>query len=328
MKIGIAYDTSDMYNLGNDSKLHFDFAELSAINVLKREFESLGHKVELLGNAEHVLHQIKSGLFSCDLVYNTVEGVQSRNREGLLPSLLEIRGIPYIGTDSFGLSLTLDKRLTKILARHLGILTPDFYVVTTGELKQNVHQNIKKLRCPLILKPNFEGNSSGIVVCKTHKEACTEAICLLEKYNSPILCEEFILGKEITVPLIGNDPENMMFGITTVDIQKNDHFWLDVDTKMFGDYHNILLELPPQIVNQYKDICVSLFQAIGCYDFARFDFRMSSDNQIYFIEINPLPALFQGGSFDIVGQQYNYTFAQTLEKIVSEACKRQSIPKI
>ena len=328
MKIGIAYDTSDMYNLGEDNKLHFDFAELSAINILKREFESLGHEVKLLGNAEHILHQINTGTFSYDLVYNTVEGVKSRNREGLLPSLLEICGIPYIGTDSFGLSLTLDKSLTKILARHLGILTPDFYVVTPGQLSQTILKCIKKLRCPLILKPNFEGNSSGIVVCKTHEEASIESVNMLEEYQSPILCEEFILGKEITVPLIGNDPENMIFGVTTVDIQKSDRFWLDVNTKMFGDYHNIPLELPNQIANEYRDICVRLFQAIGCHDFARFDFRMSPDNHIYFIEINPLPALFRGGSFDIIGQQHHYTFAQTLEMIVSEACKRQSIPKI
>ncbi len=328
MEIGIAYDTQDMYDLGDGNHLYFDFAELSSIHILKREIESLGHKVKLLGHAEHILHQIKKEEFSCDLVYNTVEGIRSRNREGLLPSLLEICRIPYIGTDAFGLSITLDKTLTKILARHLGILTPDFYVVLSNQPRSVILRGLTALKCPLILKPNFEGNSSGIVVCNSHENACTEAICLLEKYQSPILCEEFILGKEITVPLIGNDPEEMLFGITTVDIQKSASFWLDTDVKKFGDYHNVLLELPSEITSKLRNICVRLFMAIGCHDFARFDFRMSADNQLYFIEINPLPSLFHGGSFDIIGQQYGYTFAQTLEKIISVACERQSIPKI
>lgn len=328
MKIGLAYDTPDMYNLDNRNNIYFDFAELASIQTLKQEIESLGYQVELLGNADHILQQIKKGLFNCDLVYNTVEGLRSRNREGLLPSLFEVCHIPYIGTDAFGLSLTLNKALTKILARHLGILTPNFYVAIPGVSKQMLSENLEILRYPLILKPNLEGNSSGIVVCNDCEDACFQVSTLLDRYRSSILCEEFIFGKEITVPLIGNDPEHILYGVTTVDIQKSDKFWLDVDAKMYGDYHNIMFDLPYQITEQFKKICVRLFTAIGCRDFARFDFRMTKDYQIYFIEINPLPALFRGGSFDIVGQRYGNTFAQTLEKIISEACERLAIPKI
>lgn len=328
MKIGIAYDTPDMYNLGKENELHFDFAELASINILKHEIESLGYEVELLGNTDRVIQQIKESIFSCDLVYNTVEGIHSRNREGLLPSLLESCHIPYIGTDAFGLSLSLDKAMTKVLAKHLGILTPDFYVASPYLSNQDICKGLAALKCPVILKPNFEGNSSGISVCKTCEEACLRVLNMSAKYQTAILCEEFILGKEITVPVIGNDPEQMIYGVTTVNIQKSDDFWLDVNAKMFGDYHNVLLELSCQIADQYRDICARLFRAIGCCDFARFDFRMTKDNQIYFIEVNPLPALFRGGSFDIVAQKYGYTFAQMLERIISEACSRQAIPKI
>lgn len=328
MKIGIAYDTPDMYDLGNENKLYFDFAELASINILKQEIESLGYQVELLGNVDRIIQQIERGTFPCDLVYNTVEGLRSRNREGLLPSLLEICHIPYIGTDAFGLSLTLDKAMTKVLAKYLGILTPDFYVAAPYLSEQDICARLETLKYPVILKPNFEGNSSGIMVCKTYEEACLHVTNMLAKYQTAILCEEFIFGKEITVPMIGNGPEHMLYGITTVDIQKSDDFWLDVNAKMFGDYHNVLLDLPRQLADQYRAICVRLFMAIGFNDFARFDFRMTRDNQIFFIEVNPLPALFRGGSFDIVGQQYGYTFAQTLQKIIIEACSRQAIPKI
>ncbi len=328
MKIGIAYDTPDMYNLGKENELYFDFAELASINILKHELESLGYQVELLGNVDRVIQQIKGNVFSCDLVYNTVECFRSRNREGLLPSLLEICHIPYIGTDAFGLSLTLDKAMTKILARYLGILTPNFYVAAPYMSEQDIYEKLKALKYPIILKPNFEGNSSGINVCKTFEVACLNVKNMLDRYQTSILCEEFIFGKEITVPIIGNKPEHMLYGVTTVDIQKSDDFWLDVNAKTYGDYHNVLLKLPRQLANQYRDICTRLFVAIGCNDFARFDFRMTRDNQIYFIEVNPLPALFSGGSFDIVGQQYGFSFAQTLHKIISEACIRQTIPKI
>lgn len=328
MKLGIAYDTEDMYNFGLQNKKHFDFAELASINILKNELIKLGYNVELLGNTEKIFKQIKENTFSCDLVYNTVEGLKSRNREGLLPALLEINKIPYIGTDSFGLSLTLDKRLTKILAKHLGILTPNFCMITKNLSENKINERLKLLKCPLILKPNFEGNSSGIVFCKNYKEAFSEALRLVSEYETPILCEEFILGKEITVPIIGNDADNWLFGITTVDIQKSEDFWLDLDAKLYGDYKNVILDVSEQTLNKFKHICFTLFNAIGCHDFARFDFRMTKNNKIYFIESNPLPSLFIGGSFDIVGQQHGYNFGQTLDLIIDVACKRLSIPKI
>ena len=328
MKIGIAYDTLDMYNLDNANGLYYDFAELTSINVLQHEIESLGYQTVLLKNTNSIMQSIKNGSFNCDLVYNTVEGIHSRNREGLLPSLLEINDIPYIGTDSFGLSLTLNKYMTKMIAEHLGILTPAYYAVQPGQNSDLILQQLKTLQLPLILKPNNEGNSSGIRICNSYDSAVEQTIHMLNKYNSIILCEEFIFGQEITVPIIGNDPEKIFFGVTTVDIQKSDSFWLDLNCKVFGDYHNVIFDMPYDIMQQFKNISMKLFRTIGCSDFARFDYRLAKNNKIYFIEINPLPALFRGGSFDIVGQQYGLSFDKTLNLIIKTACERLSIPRI
>lgn len=327
MKIGIAYDTPDMYNLGSSNDIYYDFAEIAAINVLKQEIELLGYQAELLGNTENIMQLIRDGSFSCDLVYNTVEGLRSRNREGLLPSLLELHHTPYIGTDAFGLSLSLDKTLTKILAEHLHILTPNYFVAIPQHPQDVISENLKKMNLPLILKPNYEGNSSGICVCYSYESAQTQVMQLLKRYQSKILCEEFIFGREITVPMIGNNSDDILFGITTVDIQKSDDFWLDLNCKVFGDYHNIILDISEELKEKYRTISFTMFQAIGCRDFARFDFRMTKNNEIYFIEVNPLPALFKGGSFDIVGQQHGYSFAETIQLIISNACERLSIPK-
>ena len=113
MKIGIAYDTEKMYNIKHG--IHYDFAEEASIFSLKNELENLGYEVILLGNAPQIIHLLKCNQMNCDIVYNTVEGVSSRNREGIVPTILELANIPCIGTDSFGLSLSLNKYLTKIL---------------------------------------------------------------------------------------------------------------------------------------------------------------------------------------------------------------------
>lgn len=328
MKIGIAYDTPEMYNLNNNNGLYYDFAEITSINILQHELENLGHQAKLIGNTNSIMEMIKQDTFDCDLVYNTVEGIYSRNREGLLPSLLEINKIPFIGTDAFGLSLTLNKNMTKILAEHIGVLTPAYYAAMPWHNKEIISQRLRKLKLPVILKPNYEGNSSGICKCNSYEEAIDKVIQMIKHYESIILCEEFILGKEVTIPIIGNNFNTLFFGVTTVDIQKNDDFWLDLNHKIFGDYHNILFNIDDGIKQQFKEISFKLFNAIGCNDFARFDYRLTKANKIYFIEVNPLPALFKGGSFDIVGQMYGLSFSETLDLIISTSCKRLSIPKI
>lgn len=326
MKIGIAYDTHEMYDLDRDSSQYHDFASAGAISVLKRELEGLGYQVELLGNTENILRLLVGGNFSCDLVYNTVEGIRSRNREGLLPALLETHHIPYIGTDSFGLSLTLNKALTKILAKHLHILTPNFFVAKPKYTNNNLLAELNTLKFPVIIKPNHEGNSTGVCVCHSIECAIEKLKKLIPIYGD-ILCEEFIQGSEITVPLIGNSTDSMICGVTTVDIQTSEDFWLDVNYKVFGDYKNVLLDTSPDILCQFREISISLFQAVGCCDFARFDYRLTNDSRIYFIEVNPLPSLFRGGSFHVVGDQHGYSFAETLQLIINVACDRLAIPR-
>lgn len=324
MKIGIAYDTKDMYNLEN--KIYNDFAEEQSILLLKRELENLGHQVVLLGNVQNIIKFINEDGINCDIVYNTVEGVSSRNREGILPALFEAYKIPYIGTDSFGLSLTLNKYLTKIIAKQYGIKTPKSILVNYPKTDNNIGKELEELKFPIIIKPNYEGNSSGISVCYTINDAKNRINELLKVYHTDILCEEFIFGKEITIPYIDATPEKI-WDITTVDVQKTDDFWLDTNWKLNGDYNNIILNLDTQTKSYFEYAVTTLFKAIGCRDFCRFDFRLSKDNNVYFIEANPLPALFKGGSFDVVGGKYGYTYGETIQLIIETACKRLSIPK-
>lgn len=325
MKIGIAYDTKDMYDTKNG--VYNDFAEMHSILSLKYEFEKLGHEVILLGNAYNIMELIKKNQLQCDIVYNTVEGISSRNREGIIPALLEVNNVPYIGTDAYGLSITLDKYLTKILAAHYNIRTPNSCLIKYSPLNNDSWKLLYKLQFPVIIKPNYEGNSSGIVVCSNINQAQNQINFLLELYQTDILCEEFIYGQEITIPYIGNSQDGI-WDITTVDVQKTSDFWLDTNWKLNGDYQNIILEVDSNVKSQFEYAIKTLFNAIGCHDFCRFDFRLTEDNKIYFIEANPLPALFVGGSFDVVGQKYGYTYGETLQLILETACKRLSIPKI
>lgn len=324
MRIGIVYDTREMYNDTND--LYYDFADEVSISQLDSTFKSLGHETVRIKSISSLLKVLQGTGSSCDLFYNTMEGISSRNREGFAPSLLEMFHAPYMGTDAFGLSLTLNKRLTKIIAQYYGIATPKCAIITPADSTSVIHDRIKDIPLPHIIKPNYEGNSSGIIRCSKMDESI-EALCKLTKqYRSEILCEEFIFGKELTVPFIGNDFTNAMWTITTVDVQNGDDFWLDKNWKTIGDYHNIICSISREATTKISYAVSTLFQVLGCRDFCRFDFRLSKDGCPYFLEANPLPALYKGGSFDIMGQQFGMDFNGTLEKIINTSLERLSIP--
>lgn len=321
MKIGIAYDTPEMYNLQSD-RIYFDFAEQASIDEVRSSLIKSGYQVDLVGNSKRILELIQANHFNYDIIYNTVEGIGTRNREGLVPAILEAYGIPYTGTDSFGLSLTLNKMMTKLLAEKIGIITPPYYFAELSATYNEVFNGLSGLHMPVILKPNFEGNSSGICVKDEVSDAARCVIELIEKYKTDILCEEFIRGTEITVPMIGNG-SNMLSVATTVDIQNSEDFWLDINCKVFGDYKNVLIK-NKDLSTKLIDLSKKLFYAIGCQDFARFDYRVNNNN-IYFIEANPLPALFQGGSFDVLGRSMGLNYDDTLRLIIETSRKRLGI---
>lgn len=324
MKIGIVYDTREMYNDTND--LYYDFADEVSISQLDSTFKSMGHETIRIKSITSLLKLMQGIDSPCDLFYNTMEGISSRNREGFAPSLLEMFHMPYMGTDAFGLSLTLNKHLTKIIAKYYGIATPKHEIITPCDSINAVYKKIKNIPLPHMIKPNYEGNSSGIVRCVQMNESI-ETLCRLTKqYRSEILCEQFIFGKELTVPFVGNDFSSAMWAITTVDVQNSDDFWLDKNWKTIGDYRNIIYSVPKEVTEKISYAVSTLFNVLGCRDFCRFDFRLSGDGCPYFIEANPLPALYKGGSFDIMGQEFGMDFKGTLEKIINTSLDRLSIP--
>lgn len=164
LKIAFTYDVKEDYRFERTCWKHTDFSTLAEVSYVKGLFEKLGHTVYLIGNYEKLNNCLASRTFpDVDIVFNIAEGVSSRNREGWIPSLLEINHIPYTGSDAYGLSVTLSKIHTKIIANYLGIPTPQYCAISS---LMDIHGAPKKVLGPWILKPNYEGSSSGVMLAK------------------------------------------------------------------------------------------------------------------------------------------------------------------
>jgi D-alanine-D-alanine ligase len=161
-----------------------------------------GHAVVLIEADTDAYGRLQSS--GVDLVFNVAEGVRGEDREAQLPAMLEMLGIPYTGSGPLSLALCLHKGKAKEVLSWYGIPTPAFQVLShPGEPIRAA------LRFPLIVKLLHEGSSMGLSydsVVDTPHALRQRVAYVYETYRQPVLVEEFIDGREFTVPVLGNAP--------------------------------------------------------------------------------------------------------------------------
>lgn len=195
-------DEDALLSLPVDSMAGFDMPE--TIESVKRVIESGGHAVMLIEADETAYSRLLGYRESKDIGFNIAEGTRGESRESHIPCMLEQLGIHCVGSGLLTLALTLNKYRTKeILAFH-GISTPAFQVLRSADGPLD-----PSLRYPLIVKLLCEGSSIGLAydsVVSREEELRTKTAFLFDCYALPVIVEEFLTGREFTVPIIGNDP--------------------------------------------------------------------------------------------------------------------------
>ena len=224
-----------------------------------------------------------------DVVFNIAEGIQGRNREAQVPSLCELIGVPYTGSDSATLSICLDKGLSKRLLKDVD--TPEFQVLISGREK------LRSFRYPVIVKPNAEGTSKGITsksVCDDEAGVREIAREMIDKYGQPALVEEYIFGREFTVGLLGDRRPRVLPPMEVVFLSPGERPVYDYACKQDWQRH-VRYEVPAKLdkdeLRAMERVARSTYAALGCRDVARVDLRLTSAGKIYVIEVNPLPGL-------------------------------------
>jgi D-alanine-D-alanine ligase len=323
--IGFTYDLkSDHPPVAGVPPDHF--AELdheATIQEVVEALESGGHKVVRIGNIRNLLSRA-SELGGIDIVFNICEGMGNRNRESQVPVILDILGIPYVGSDGLTMGLTLDKAMAKKVFLSEGIATPKFFLAD----EHYDFDNLDSMKFPFIVKPSHEGSSKG--VCEDSIVSDRAALERQVKetsrlYRQPALVEEFIRGGEFTVLVIGNkDPQGLM----PVQIQITGRLQLGdlIYTSRRLDGDDIVYVCPPKVDEALRrelcDMAVRAYKAVGCLDFGRVDFRVDESGRPYVLELNPLPSLSSADVFPLIAQAEGMTFQGLILKIVDTALER------
>jgi len=326
--IGLTYDLKTDWVLNeNDPKdLNAEFDSPYVVDAVVKALESGGHKVKRIGNVRSLLRQIDN--LNVDIVMNLCEGYLGRNRESQVPLLLEMYSIPFIGSDALSQAITLDKSVAKQIFIAEGVPTPRYFKARSSD---NLQQ-LNKIGFPLIVKTCHEGTSKGISDKSRVEDLASlkRQVDLINKtYNQPALVEEFIKGKEFTVAVLGNEhPRAMPVIQTTIDGQ------LDLGDKFYTfervqNANTIRYICPAQISaeleKKIREIAVRAYQAIGCRDMARIDFRVDEKGNPYVLEINPLPSFSREDVFNIFPKVIHSTYEEIINYIVNLALERHGL---
>jgi D-alanine-D-alanine ligase len=340
MRIGLTYTLRQTDQGAGAAPNHSDWSigalddaqeELDApetIAALTQALESLGHEVERLGDGPPLVARLARGDWP-ELVFNLAEGSGSeRTREARVPALLELLGIPYTGSDPLTLAATLDKDCGKRLVGAAGVATPA-WTVCDGSLA-SVDAARRTVPFPVFVKPAYEGSSKGIIrssVIDEPAELGPAVAALQEAYRQPVLVEEFIAGDELTVGLVGGAVATVLGILRVLPRTPVDRFIYSLEVKRNWRQavcYECPAQLDPVAEEAVRRAAVLAWEALGCRDVARIDFRLRGQVP-YFLECNPLPGLSpESGDLVLLAQGMGIGYRELLDRILQSALARRA----
>ena len=274
----------------------------------EKDFTELSNK--------NYLDIINSQLFDdIDVAFLALHG--RWGEDGTIQSLLEMRGIKYTGSGILASSLAMDKAMTKVVIEHFGVSTPAWIIADINEKDYSEYpQKIKnQFGYPCIIKPNDQGSSVSLTVCKSDADVIP-AIKLALQFSDKALIEEFIPGRELTVAVLDG------VALPILEIVPKSGLY-DYESKYTSGKSEYIVPapMPDEVRIDIQDQAVKAFNSVGCKCYSRIDFRLTKDNKTFCLEINTLPGMTSLSLVPKAAAAAGISFLELIDRIVQNAVK-------
>lgn len=243
--------------------------------------------------------------------------------DGAIQGALEWLNIPYTGPGIASSAICMDKILAKKVFCNSGIPTADFCEIGPEDrprLSGILSDAAARLGLPLVLKASRQGSSIGTLICR-EKEALEEAAESLFPYGDRILIEAFKDGKELTVPVLGNE---VIRALPVIEITSENEFY-DFDSKYTPGKcrHIIPAGIDEKTEKEVTDIATRAYRACGCRGFSRVDFILDREGRPFVLEINTLPGMTEQSLFPDAARAAGMDFPALVDTIVRLALGKE-----
>ena len=321
MRVGITYDLrQDYLKMGMSEEETAEFDRVDTIEAIEDSLNALGYRAERIGNVHRLVELLASG-HRWDMVFNIAEGIHGYGRESQVPALLDAYCIPYTFSGPMVLALTLHKAMAKRVVRDMNIPTPAFNVVEKPSDIEKV-----SLPLPLFAKPIAEGSSKGIdeqSLVTEYQDLWPVCLRLLEKFNQPVLVEEYLPGREFTVGILGTGRNARSIGVVEVSITADMKEIYSYESKERYETMVAYNLMNDKTAKQVKEMALDVWRLFGCRDAGRVDIRADGEGKIHFLEVNPLAGLNPKRSdLCIIAVQSGLSYQEVIEEIMISAMDR------
>ena len=254
-----------------------------------------------------------------DVVFPVLHGTYGE--DGTVQGLLELAGLPYVGSGVIGSAVGMDKDMQKRLFRQEGLPVGDFLAILRSEWEQSrikVQQQVrKKFRFPLFVKPATLGSSVGMTKVHNAKEL-PAALDFAAEFAMKIVVERFIRGREIEVSVLGNDaPEASVPGEIIPHREFYDYAakYLEEGTRL-----QIPAKLPAVQVRRFQEYAVRAFRCLECRGMARVDFFLErSTGRIYINEVNTIPGFTSISMYPKLWEASGVSYRELIDRLIKLA---------
>lgn len=335
MRIAVVFDTP---YVGWEDE---DFKREVAAQVEEAEYEvaealgAYGHDVLMVGvhdDFQPMLDRLRA--FQPAMVFNCAEAFHdSPSLDYLFPALLEAEGYRHTGAPPLALLTTRNKALSKKVLAYHGIRVPGF---ATYRLSEEVEEPPHDLSYPLIVKPLQEDASAGISQASVVADvsALAERVRFVhERFGQPAIAEEFVLGRELYVGMLGNGEHLEILPIVEMVFDKDANKpeeriatklakW-DVPYRTRRGIRNVFARPISRLARgRIEDTCRTAFRALWLQDYGRLDVRLTPQDEVWVLEANANPFISFGHDLANAAEKAGLDYYSFINRIVDEALKR------
>lgn len=258
-----------------------------------------------------------------DVVFPVMHGENCE--DGAIQGLLQLAGIPYVGPHIAASAVSMDKTLTKLVVDHAGVKQAAWHLVRREELHSHMDGIVAALEAkfcyPMFVKPAGTGSSVGVSKA-SDREALVAAMECAAKFDSKVLVEEFIKGREIEVAVMGN--QNPVASICG-EIESGAEFY-DYEAKYVTDtsVSYIPARISPEAEECVREAAIQIYTAIGCQGMSRVDFFVDfEDEHLVFNEINTLPGFTSISMFPKLFAASGIPYGQLIDALIDYALEAE-----
>lgn len=331
MKVALIYN-KDIHGVINTFGMqNKEFYNETTVKKVAQSLEKAGHNVAILDGNKQIIERLENFMprvtegEQMGMVFNMAYGIQGESRYTHIPSLLEMLGLPYVGSSPSGHALALDKVLTKIIWKNNELPTPDFWVFNSHD------EDMSAVKFPVIVKPKMESVSFGLKVVYNTEDLQEAVHFIVTEFGQQALVEQFIRGREFCVGLIGNSPVES-FPVLEIDLEGDPDAIQTVDDKQKKPKRKLCpANISSALTEKMQKISIAAFKALNLRDFARVDIRLDEDDNIYLLEINSMASLGESGSYPTAAKVAGYNFDALVNKMLDVASVRyftHTIPQV